>query len=179
MDNIPASSHASCQGFQLACPACRGSLVLTHEAARCTTCGHVYACMDGIWHFLLPSGEEHYANFLAQYQRIREDQGWGQTSPAYYRLLPWVEPTDPQQAIWSLRAQHYQTFIQKVLVPLERLRAEPLTILDLGAGNGWLSNRLAQRGHHVAAVDISLDQRDGLAACKHYENALLVVQADF
>ncbi|HEY3342337.1 MAG TPA: class I SAM-dependent methyltransferase, partial [Anaerolineae bacterium] len=49
----------------------------------------------------------------------------------------------------------------------------------LGAGNGWLANRLNQRGHQVAAVDISLDPLDGLAARARYENSFLTLQAEF
>ena len=116
---------------------------------------------------------------MTQYRRVRADEGWGNSSPDYYPLLPWVAPTDPQQTVWSLRAQHYQAFVHKILEPLERARTEPLRILDLGAGNGWLANRLSQRGHQVAAVDISLDPLDGLAARACYESAFLTLQAEF
>ena len=38
----------------------------------------------------------------------------------------------------------------------------------LGAGNGWLSRRMAERGHYVLATDISLDDEDGLGALDRY-----------
>ena len=54
-------------------------------------------------------------------------------------------------------------------------------ILDLGAGNGWLSYRLARRGHGVAAVDLNDDPQDGLGAHVHYdrEAPFAVIQASF
>ncbi|HLZ08833.1 MAG TPA: class I SAM-dependent methyltransferase, partial [Chloroflexota bacterium] len=60
-------------------------------------------------------------------------------------------------------------------------------MLDLGAGNGWLSHHLARRGHAVAAVDISVDDMDGLAAIARYWSntetgaggKITPVQADF
>ncbi len=36
----------------------------------------------------------------------------------------------------------------------------------MGAGNCWLSARLAERGHVALAVDISLDSVDGLGVCR-------------
>jgi SAM-dependent methyltransferase len=68
-----------------------------------------------------------------------------------------------------------------VLAPREAQLRRPLRILDLGAGNCWLSHRLAQRGHHVAAVDVSTDSRDGLGAHIWYELAdtFVPIQAEF
>ena len=41
-------------------------------------------------------------------------------------------------------------------------------VLDLGAGTGWMSYRLALRGHHPVAVDILTDPHEGLGASRHY-----------
>ncbi|HEY4612326.1 MAG TPA: class I SAM-dependent methyltransferase, partial [Bacteroidota bacterium] len=43
---------------------------------------------------------------------------------------------------------------------------QTLRILDLGAGNCWLSLRLARLGHKVIAVDVNDDMLDGLGALK-------------
>ena len=42
--------------------------------------------------------------------------------------------------------------------------AEPIRVLDVGAGNSWLSHRLASFGHQVVAVDRLDDELDGLGA---------------
>jgi SAM-dependent methyltransferase len=52
-------------------------------------------------------------------------------------------------------------------------------VLDLGAGSGWLSHRLATDGHRVVAVDRLDDDADGLGACRHYAVPFAAVQADF
>jgi ubiquinone/menaquinone biosynthesis C-methylase UbiE len=54
-----------------------------------------------------------------------------------------------------------------------------LKILDLGAGNGWLSNRLSAQGDRVIAVDLLVNELDGLGAWKHYEHSFTRVQAEF
>jgi SAM-dependent methyltransferase len=54
-----------------------------------------------------------------------------------------------------------------------------LRILDLGAGNGWLSNRLAERGHSVTAIDLSDDPFDGLGAARHYNTPFKTLLAEF
>ncbi|MBI3696653.1 MAG: methyltransferase domain-containing protein, partial [Acidobacteria bacterium] len=60
------------------------------------------------------------------------------------------------------------------------LPAEPQDILDLGAGVGWMSWRLAGRGHRPVAVDLLADPLDGLgAAVRHYAGAFPVVEAEF
>jgi len=67
-------------------------------------------------------------------------------------------------------------------LPKERFSAtdaEALSILDLGAGNGWLSHRLSALGHRCAAVDWLDDAKDGLGASRHYPVEFLRVQADF
>jgi len=58
-------------------------------------------------------------------------------------------------------------------------RHRSLRVLDLGAGVGWLSNRLAELGHVPCAIDLNLDPRDGLGAARHYGGDWLCVQAEF
>ena len=58
-------------------------------------------------------------------------------------------------------------------------RNSALDILDIGAGNGWLSNRLAQKGHRPVAVDIFTDGLDGLGAARHYGMSFPLVEAEF
>jgi len=58
-------------------------------------------------------------------------------------------------------------------------RHSGLRVLDLGAGIGWLSNRLAGLGHFPCAIDLNLDPRDGLGAARHYGGDWPCVQAEF
>lgn len=118
------------------------------------------------------------AQFVREYRTVRRDEGWGSAEPAYYAALPYRDLTGRYPAIWRIRARSYDTFVSRVLQPLE---VGCLDILDLGAGNAWLSHRLVQRGHNVVAIDILDDPLDGLGAVRHYahEHRLQPVLAEF
>jgi HemK-related putative methylase len=128
----------------------------------------------------VPGGlDEEHQSFVQAYHRVREAEGWARDHGEYYRRLPEVAPGDPQQAIWRMRQQSFETFLSQVLEPLEKTRGVPLTIVDAGAGNGWLSNRLAERGHQLVAVDVQSDDRHGLGALVHYESSFLAVRTTY
>jgi ubiquinone/menaquinone biosynthesis C-methylase UbiE len=69
--------------------------------------------------------------------------------------------------------------VKKVLTRLQDPLERSLKVLDLGAGNGWLSNRLAAQGDRVIAVDLLVNEQDGLGAWKYYEHTFTPVQAEF
>jgi len=117
--------------------------------------------------------------FLKQYAIIRHAEGRGSEDPEYYRALPWCDLSGKNTEQWRIRARSYRHFERTVLKDLERARQRPLRILDLGAGNGWMSNRLRQRGHHSIAIDIFTDSLDGLGALRHYESPIDGVTAEF
>lgn len=79
--------------------------------------------------------------------------------------LPWLTH-GPQAAQWTVRARTFEAFVAQVLGPLTSTR--PLTVLDLGAGNGWLSYRVACLGQRALALDIRDDDVDGLGAAEPY-----------
>jgi SAM-dependent methyltransferase len=117
--------------------------------------------------------------FLEDYRKIRHAEGRGSDDSEYYRALPFVGRGDPNAVAWSIRSKTYSSFVRNVLTPLESRIPRPLDVLDLGAGNCWLSHRLSARGHLVVAVDIFNDERDGLGAARHYPTYFRVVEADF
>ncbi|MDB5710377.1 MAG: hypothetical protein JWL96_2447 [Sphingomonas bacterium] len=65
---------------------------------------------------------------------------------------------------WAVRTRSFDAFVARVVVPLRRAAGRPLQVLDLGAGNGWLSYRLALAGDDCIAIDIRDDDIDGLGA---------------
>jgi len=156
--------------FALACPACRAELCSREDSATCVACGREYKRTDGIWRFLLDPCA--HTALLRQYRTVRAAEGWGSDDASYYRALPRVRADDPQRAIWRMRARHFRALLK--WLPTTTLRS-----LDAGAGNGWLSNQLAHRGHTVAALDVSDDTRDGLGAHVHYAEHVKCYQAEF
>jgi SAM-dependent methyltransferase len=119
------------------------------------------------------------AQFVREYQTVRRAEGWGSRDPNYYRALPYRDLSGRFEAIWSIRARSFDTFVHEVLEPLEHTGS--LRTLDLGAGSGWLAYRLHRRGHWVIAIDILDDPLDGLGATRHFTHGetLRPVLAEF
>jgi SAM-dependent methyltransferase len=108
--------------------------------------------------------------FLDDYIKIRHAEGRGSQDSSYYLALPFRDITGHLQDQWTIRAASYRYLERRILPPLEREIARPLRIADVGAGNCWLSYRLALRGHLPVAIDILADPLDGLAAGRHYQD---------
>ncbi len=163
----------------LACPACRTPLEPSPGGMACPRDRRVFAPAGGVWRCLLPEREAHYARFLREYEFIREAEGRGSPDPAYYRALPYADLSGRDPEGWQQRARSFTRFVRRVLEAEEKKRGPRLKVLDLGAGNGWLSYRLAQRGHLCAALDLRAGRLDGLGAVDCYELPITAVQGEF
>jgi SAM-dependent methyltransferase len=163
----------------LACPECKTLLAPAgSDELLCPRDGHNYKKQGGIWHCLPPERAARYQAFLQDYEAIRLAEGQGSADPQYYRALPFADLSGKHSADWQLRARSYGIFVDRILAPVEK-GGRGLKILDLGAGNAWLSYRMALRGHLPAAVDLRTGSLDGLGAICQYDLPLLAVQADF
>jgi SAM-dependent methyltransferase len=128
------------------------------------------------------AAEARIAPFLAQYRAIRRRDGHGAMSDADYRRLPDATPPEGNATEWRLRRESWLTL--RHLLAQNRAGTSTsggaaLRVLDVGAGNGWLSNRLCGDGHLATALDCNGDSIDGLGACRVYDYPFPVVQADF
>src|SRR5438132_5588433 len=158
------------------CRQCASPLTASPGSApTCRACGAEIPQRDGIYRLLKPTRLEEIEPFLAQYRRIRGDDGYRQHGTAYYRSLPRVDVRDPQATTWRVRQESFRN-LGRVL---RRFGGRPLRILDLGAGSGWLSARLSEVGHSCVAVDWLDDVEDGLGAIRYYLFPFPCVQADF
>jgi hypothetical protein len=106
--------------------------------------------------------------FLSEYRQIRHAEGRGSNDPAYYRALPYTDLSARNTAMWVMRGKTYRYFERRILAPIERTTQRPLDILDLGAGNAWMSYRPSLRNHRPVAVDIFSGAKDGLGAARNY-----------
>ena len=159
----------------LACPECHGLLQLAADSARCGICRHSFARHNGVWRLLRPQRVALIERFLADYTKIRLAEGRGSAAATFYRNLPDCPADHPLQWQWRIHRRSFACLRDRVLPALgARLR-----ILDLGAGSGWLSHRLAQLGHDPCAIDLSCDPQDGLEAGRHFEAAWPRLQAEF
>jgi SAM-dependent methyltransferase len=162
-----------------ACPSCRTSLQLTAvDCLRCPREGSTFEQRDGIWRLLRPTRERAYTRFIEEYETVRRQEG-RRLPDSTYRNLPYRGFSSADPVDWRIRMKGYETLLYKIIQPLEENLQGPLSILDLGSGNGWLSNRLAERGHALAAIDLVCNDWDGLGAYIHYETSFERVQAEF
>jgi SAM-dependent methyltransferase len=104
--------------------------------------------------------------FAEAYARHRAAEGraYGE---AERLALPYLR-SGPLARQWSVKARSFRAFQTVVLHPSAKRMGRPLTLLDLGAGNGWLSYRVALQGHGAIALDIRDDTVDGLGAASSY-----------
>ena len=175
MSNAPAAP----QTFDFACPICHGSLIaIGDEAFQCPNEGVIYSKIGGIWRFLTEERTAYFNQFIHEYETVRKKEGRGSSDPAYYRSLPYIDISGRWQKDWNIRTRSFRALLQKVVDPMEDSLRRPLKILDIGAGNGWLSHRLSQRGHMLAAVDLSTDEFDGLGTFIRYDTQWIPVQAE-
>jgi SAM-dependent methyltransferase len=112
--------------------------------------------------------KEALARFRASYGEHRAAEGRGAGGTAELLALPYLH-TGPQAAQWRVRSRTYDAFVARVLTPLARELGRPVRLLDLGAGNGWLSYRTMMLGHAPTAVDVRDDAVDGLGAAAGYD----------
>ncbi len=162
--------------LRLRCPSCRKSETLLDDVTTvewpCPTCGFRLRADGGILVGLTPERQRFYAKFAKEYLTIRKAEGRGSEDPGYYLALPDQDLSGRLAAQWAMRAKTYRYLERKLLPRWERFIPGGLDVLDLGAGTGWMSYRLALRGHHPVAVDLLDDPVDGLGAAQHYFPAL-------
>ena len=169
-----SSSRPDFEGLLVQCPVCKTAMRCVSAdgmRADCDTCSFAMHQHNGIWQ-ALPAGRlEHFAQFIRDYESIRNAEGRSSLSATYYLGLPYADYSGHNSAQWAIRARTYTYLSQRILEPLARSQGFR-RILDIGAGNGWMSYRLAQLGLQPVAVDLLVNDEDGLGAARHYQDAL-------
>jgi SAM-dependent methyltransferase len=166
--------------FSFSCPDCDTPLVQVDENQLfCTLESRSYWHENGIWRFLSSERQEYFRKFLNDYETIRRLEGRGSDNSEYYKALPFKDLSGKWQRDWQIRSRSYNIFLKSIVIPLESQINRPIKIIDMGAGNGWLSNRLALRGHHSIALDLVVNAFDGLGAFRHYDSEFIPIQAEF
>jgi SAM-dependent methyltransferase len=166
------------RGLRLQCPRCGGWIGYLPKTTAgdttlsCSDCCLKLACAHGIWRSLLPERAAHFSRFMKDYQFIRSAENRGSADPEYYFGLPYRDLSGHNSQQWAIRAKTFLYIQRNILSGVVPNTKRPLKILDLGAGNGWMSYRLALAGHAPIAVDLLINDRDGLGAAAHYRKHL-------
>ena len=149
---------------RMQCPRCKTDLI----GLSCMQCGLRMWTSNGIVHALPPERAAHFARFMQDYEHIRAVEGRGSESREFYLGLPYKDSSGRNSGQWHIRARSYDCLINHILKGPGRRR----TVLDIGAGNCWMSFRLAQLGYRPVAVDLLTNENDGLGAATHYQDTL-------
>lgn len=172
-------SGRDAQQMNWICPRCRSKLLESGKGYTCPKDNLSFSNEDGIWRFLPNDRIEYYRQFIEQYETVRLDEGWGMPTDTYYNALPFEDVSGKHNRIWQIRAKSFDVLVSQVIEPIVERLGRPLQVLDLGAGNSWLSHQLARKGHEVTAVDLLVNQYDGLATHIYYASEYVPVQAEF
>jgi SAM-dependent methyltransferase len=168
------------QYVELRCPVCTAKLTVmpydllgrAQEPVECRRCFTMIVEEQGIWVALPQDRQRYFERFMRDYEAVRKAEGRGSDNANFYLSLPYCEQTDRNSWQWAIRARTYKYIEKKILSSITARINRPLAILDLGAGNGWVSYRLASLGHRPIAVDLQTNAFDGLGAAVHYQHAL-------
>lgn len=166
-------------GIKLQCPHCGCNFDPVSPAkstserwGRCSGCFYLIGTENGIWKALPPERESYFQRFILEYQAIRAAEGRGSRQSEYYLALPYRDLSRRNQFHWAIRSRTFGYIRNKLLPSMETAHPQGLNVLDLGAGNCWLSYRLALRGHRPVAVDLLTNEQDGLGAAEHFRSHL-------
>jgi len=139
---------------------------------ECDSCGFLVHKKNGVWRMLSHRQQARFAQFKRDYEEIRRSEGRGSKHPAFYLALPFADLSGNFRDQWRIRGRSYRFFERDILPRLEERHGDNFRALDIGAGNGWLSYRLALNGHRPVAVDLCSNVYDGLEAARHYATVL-------
>ena len=177
---VSARTLESATSIELRCPACHESLACasyrslarSDASFNCGRCSATLPQEQEIWQALPPERQGHFARFVKEYEQIRREEGRGSKDAEFYLALPYRDSTKRNSWQWAIRGKTFRYMERRILRDLRGKGKEPLAILDLGAGNGWMSHRLARMGHRPVAVDLLTNSYDGLGAACHYQRVL-------
>jgi ubiquinone/menaquinone biosynthesis C-methylase UbiE len=154
--------------IELQCPACGFDLGgAVEDPAACSGCGFTMTKTGGIYRALPSNRALYFDRFLEEYQSIRQKEG-RLGSSEYYLGLPFRDATGNNSGQWKIRARTFLYFEKNILPKIVAQNPQGADILDMGAGNGWFSYRLALKRQRPVALDLADNGFDGLGAARHY-----------
>jgi len=168
--HVAKDQRDAATSLQLQCPSCRKRLLTSNLYPQpcCTDCGFRLLQENGVFRALPPDRVPYFRQFIHDYEMVRQKEGRGSASAEYYLQLPYKDVTGRNSWQWEIRGRTFRYMERHTLPAIERAYPRGCDVLDLGAGNCWLSFRMALRGHRPVAVDLLDNDGDGLGSAKHY-----------
>lgn len=94
-----------------------------------------------------------WQEFARQYISLRH-QELRVPNDTTLKHLPKVASNHPHAKAWKMRMHG----LENLVTVLNKTFSKPAHILDIGCGNGWMSNRIAKAGFAVTGIDINLPE---------------------
>jgi 2-polyprenyl-3-methyl-5-hydroxy-6-metoxy-1,4-benzoquinol methylase len=148
------------------CPICHKSIELSKQNAACLS-GHIFSIKNGVYQITTPEYKFRLEVFLKAFEDWRKNY-ISKINNNDFKKLPYVKF---DKGTWSSRKMDVKLIRHLSLNNKGKA-------LDVGAWNGWLSNKLMDMGFEVTAVDLFTHHLDGLGANEHYNNSWLNLQMD-
>lgn len=126
---------------------------------------------DDVWDLVRAERRPLLDRFAAEYAAVRHAEHRALT-PRQIRELPAIDADHPLAAMWHQRAESYRRFRRAAT------DRRPGTVIDIGAGCGWLAADLTRSGWQAAAVDVTVDGGDGLGGARHHGLDMLLARAE-
>jgi SAM-dependent methyltransferase len=171
--------EATSGSILLMCPQCGGTLRplnrtwnIQDAVIRCASCDSATECKAGILRALSAERAAHFSRFITDYETVRAAEGRGSATAEFYLGLPYQDISGHNTNQWKIRARTFRYIEEKIIAAIAAVAQRPLNILDIGAGNCWMSYRLALKNHLPVAVDLLTNDRDGLGSAVHYASIL-------
>lgn len=149
------------------CPICKSKIILGEQFATCQS-GHDFPFSDGVYRLLHPDFEKKVTPFLNAFSDYRKPYT-DKIEVEKLRELPYSYTFD--RNTWEARKKDIDIFNRFVGNGKSSLK-----ILDIGAWNCWFTHQLVKMGHEVVAVDLFIDEKDGLGANKYYDETWISIQ---
>jgi SAM-dependent methyltransferase len=164
MHDLSTGIYRPAYEFSFRCLNCQSDI----QETSCPHCNFTFESADGIVRTISPDRLDHYAQFIKDYEHIRAAEGRGDDSEEFYLALPHQDTTGCNRSQWNIRSKSYDYLMRYVIGQM----APGSRILDLGAGNCWMSFQLTRAGYSACAVDLLTNRRDGLGAATHFRRHL-------
>lgn len=140
--------------MKLNCPICKERL---NENLSCTN-KHQYQIDEGVIKLMTPEFAEMLDSWLINFESFRKPH----LKELDFNHLP-SSGLKTDSSIWKAREQDL-SIISSFITNSDQ------KALDIGSWNGWLANRLTQKGLSVTAIDYFTHELDGLKTKKFYQH---------
>lgn len=161
--------------WQFRCPSCSHySVRLDSQHGRCSNCAREVEHIHGVARIIAADRLARFQPFLETYQRVRVAEGRGTLDDNLLRALPACPKHHPLAHQWQIRERSFAA----LMTLLKRTLVDGARVVDLGAGTGWLSYRLAEAGFQPCAIDLRDEQEDGLGAASAFDGQWPRIQAE-